>query len=413
MVIGLSGAGLKTFNQLLDQLYHRHTGQYKATKKIRLVAIEKSRYAYWPPGSLRASVVKGFEQKIVRSMDHLIPHKIQQHHPGMVMIFTGTQVLGLDLKQKFLVLDKACDGLEMEPENKQLKFDYLVIASGSSYAFPCRPPPEAERAEELKARLAELQSQMEESQSIVIVGAGVVGIELAGELSWQYRHSSKKKTITLVCSSDRLLPEQNPKLGASLTKQLGQRQVNIVYGSKVDLGALGISKTGKLDQMSKIGLVRRDGGESSDSIEGDFVFLAIGNKPNTTFIPDEYLEARSKLIKVNSYLQVVSDVEEEGLVGVYGVGDAINFDEAKLYAALDGQASTVSKNLWVDVMGLDDGLKVVHKPIKDTISIPLGACGGATELFGYTFGLGGWMTSVVKGWTLFLWMFNSMYPAQS
>lgn len=403
VVIGLSGAGLKTFNLLLEQLNHAKNYQ----SNIRIIAIEKSHYPYWAPGSLRASVLNGFEHKVVRNFDHLIPTNIQRHHPDQVNIFTGTEVRELDLKNRLLTLDKPLDldGLQIIDETgNKLKFDYLVIASGSSYPFPCRPPPEAETSEELKTQLRTLQEQIKDSTSIVVVGAGVVGIELAGEISSQYKH----KSITLICSTDTLLPDQNPTLSDSLKNQLAQRNVKIIYGSKANIAQLGITKTGKLDKRSKIGLTRSDGGESSEEVEADFVFLAIGNKPNTQFVPAEYLCPKSRLIKVNEHLQVVGE-DGEPVAGVYGVGDATNFQEAKLYAALDGQAATASKNLWIDVSD-SHANKVIHKPIKGTISVPLGPCGGATELFGFTFGLGPWSTSLIKGRSLFVWMFNSMYP---
>jgi NADH dehydrogenase FAD-containing subunit len=99
----------------------------------------------------------------------------------------------------------------------------------------------------------------------VVVGAGVVGIELAGEISSQYKH----KSITLICSTDTLLPDQNPTLSDSLKNQLAQRNVKIIYGSKANIAQLGITKTGKLDKRSKIGLTRSDGGESSEEVEGE------------------------------------------------------------------------------------------------------------------------------------------------
>jgi NADH dehydrogenase FAD-containing subunit len=132
VVIGLSGAGLKTFNLLLEQLNHAKNYQ----SNIRIIAIEKSHYPYWAPGSLRASVLNGFEHKVVRNFDHLIPTNIQRHHPDQVNIFTGTEVRELDLKNRLLTLDKPLDldGLQIIDETgNKLKFDYLVIASVSNY----------------------------------------------------------------------------------------------------------------------------------------------------------------------------------------------------------------------------------------------------------------------------------------
>ncbi|KAH9459675.1 hypothetical protein Pst134EB_007905 [Puccinia striiformis f. sp. tritici] len=389
VVIGLAGAGLKTFNLLLDKLT-------ATTQNIRIIAIEKSNYAYWAPGSLRAAVLNGFEDKILRGFEHIVPTKMQDNE--RVLTFIGTEVLELDLENRFLVTDKSLDGL-----GTKLAFDYLVVASGSSYAFPCRPPPEAEGKDDVKNQLRTLQSAIQESKSIVIVGGGVVGIELAGEISYQY----PSKSVTLICSSPTLLPDMNPKLGCSLKQQLEDRKVNIIFGVRADLDEHHITKTGKLDKLTVIGLAPKDGGDREE-VEADFVFLATGNKPNSKFIPPEYLNPANKLVKVNKHLQV-TDSNEKPIEGVYGVGDVIDFNESKLYAALDGQASTVTKNLWIDITNSSDK-KVVHQPIKDTISIPLGPCGGITEVYGFTCGLGSWSTSLVKGWSLLVWMFNSMYP---
>ncbi|KAI9617462.1 hypothetical protein KEM48_004800 [Puccinia striiformis f. sp. tritici PST-130] len=202
----------------------------------------------------------------------------------------------------------------------------------------------------------------------------------------------------------------NPKLGCSLKQQLEDRKVNIIFGVRADLDEHHITKTGKLDKLTVIGLAPKDGGDREE-VEADFVFLATGNKPNSKFIPPEYLNPANKLVKVNKHLQV-TDSNEKPIEGVYGVGDVIDFNESKLYAALDGQASTVTKNLWIDITNSSDK-KVVHQPIKDTISIPLGPCGGITEVYGFTCGLGSWSTSLVKGWSLLVWMFNSMYPEKS
>lgn len=408
LVIGLSGAGLKAFKLLIHQLYPTtQCGKPKpSSPRIRLIAIEKSRYAYWPPGSLRASVVDGFEEKVVRSFDHLIPLKLQHAYPDLIKLITGREILDLDLSNRLATIDKPLDEFGIEAGHR-LSFDYLIIASGSSYAFPCRPPSDAETPESLKLRLRELQEQIAQSNSILIVGAGVVGIELAGEISSQH----KQKSITLISSTPTLLPDWNKKLASSLEQQLKDRKVDIIYGSKANLKDLGITKTGKLEKLTQVQLLPTHGPTDRSHVEADFVFLAIGNQPNTKFIPGDYLNPENRLIKVNENLQVI-DRDSKPIPGIYALGDAIDFQESKLYAALDGQAATVSKNLLIDIHQ-SESTKVIHKPLKDTIAVPLGPCGGASEIAGYTFGLGPLATSLAKGLTLFIWMFKSMYPDKS
>ncbi|MBW0537140.1 hypothetical protein O181_076855 [Austropuccinia psidii MF-1] len=403
VVIGLGGAGLKAFTQLLTKLYTTGCNCPKHDQTSKVIVIEKSKYSYWPPGSLRASVINGFEDKVVRSYDHIVPRLIKENFGKLVKVVVGRAVVQIDFVERVVILDEPVDEFGIEG-GKRLRFDYLVLAPGSIYPFPCRPPPEAKTPEELKTSMQELQAQIEQSQSILIVGAGVVGIEFAGEVSDHYPH----KHITLVSSTSKLLADHNPKLAQSLEGQLLSRGIELIHGHRVNLHEAGISHTTKLDNLTKIGLTATEGSTDKTQVEADFVFLAIGNKPNTGFIPEEYLNPNNRLIRVTSSLRVL-DGTSTPLPGVYALGDAIDFEGSKLFAALDGQASTVAKNL-VAEMSDPNFSPQIYKPLRDTICIPLGPSGGASEILGFTFGVGPFFTSIIKGKGLFVGLFNSLYP---
>ncbi|KAH9822398.1 hypothetical protein DFH28DRAFT_948584 [Melampsora americana] len=410
LIIGLSGAGLKTFNLLLDKLFPA-CGSSGINRRIRIVVIEKSKMAYWPPGSLRAAVSPDFEKNLTRSFENVIPKRIQNDAEKSkdVIVITGVEVSKLDLEKKRATLDQSLDRFGLN--GTELDFKYLVIATGSIYQFPCRIPPTAQSPQEVQTELRSLQTQIETSNSIVIAGGGVVGLEFAGEVSYRFSSTSNRKKITIVSSSPDILSDHSKYLADSIKSQLLGRHVEIIYDYKVDLKAADIKKTSKLDSLTTLNLVSNQDG-SIKTVEADFVFLAIGNKPNSSLVPDQYLNPKTKRVKVNDLLQVVPNESSEPLDGIYAVGDVSDFEESKLYAALDGQASVVSKNMIIDITEPIGGKsqKVVHKPIHGTISIPLGAYGGASEIFGFAIGLGPLATSLAKGRNLFLWMFRSMYP---
>ncbi|CAH7666659.1 hypothetical protein BY996DRAFT_4583129 [Phakopsora pachyrhizi] len=428
VIVGLSGAGLKALNLLAKELYSSSLKSPGLPESnVRVIGIEKSSYAFWPPGALRAAVVGGFEDQIISSLDHIVPSQIKKGKPDLVRVATGVEVTEVDFKSRSLFLAGSLDGIKevvsLDGGKQKLSYDYLVIATGSSYAFPCRPPPDATDQESLKHKFQNLQKNIHDSDSILIVGGGVVGIELAGEVSYRY----KDKKVHLVCSTPRLVPEYSACLSKSLTSQLLDRGVKIFFNRRADLTQLGIKETTNLVQKTNVELNSHDENDIEKvEVEVDFVFLATGNKPNTGFIPKECLNPKTNQLKVNSNLQVVikddSSEQEKPIEGVYGIGDVIESKDSKMYAALDNQAKDLTKNMLIDInknqdqpdstsKGSKRGVKKVdHKPFLNTIVIPLGPSGGGSQLFGFTFGLGGLATSILKGKTLFVQMFKSMYP---
>lgn len=73
-----------------------------------------------------------------------------------------------------------------------------MLKQGSHYAFPARPIPGKTR-EETTALFKALQADIAASETVLIVGAGPVGVELAGEISSQ--HPGKKITVCRYSSS--------------------------------------------------------------------------------------------------------------------------------------------------------------------------------------------------------------------
>lgn len=73
--------------------------------------------------------------------------------------------------------------------------------------------------------------------------------------------------------------------------------------------------------------------------------MEIGNKTKSSFVPAKYLHPKKRHVKLNKSLQVLDKDSLDPLTMIYTLGDVFNFEESKLYAAVDGQVSVVSKNL--------------------------------------------------------------------
>ena len=80
---------------------------------------------------------------------------------------------------------------------KKVPYDHLVISVGCSYAEPIKP----ELASlDRREQLASAQRRYRDASSVLVVGGGAVGVEVAGELAANH-------TVTLTAREDELVPD--------------------------------------------------------------------------------------------------------------------------------------------------------------------------------------------------------------
>ena len=94
---------------------------------------------------------------------------------------------------------------------RRVEADYLVLASGSSYAYPAKP--NADTTVEALDELRRTHKELADAERVLIVGAGPVGLELAGEIKevWPDKH------VTVVDPTEQLLPAFEPEMRETCT----------------------------------------------------------------------------------------------------------------------------------------------------------------------------------------------------
>jgi NADH dehydrogenase FAD-containing subunit len=110
-----------------------------------------------------------------------------------------------------------------------------------------------------------------DAKSVVIVGAGAVGTELAGEIAT----AQPDKQITLISTDDGLFPSYGAKMGASLVKKLKAKGVTVVLGQRVE----NLKQT-KAPYFGSVTLT--DG----TKIDGDLIFPVIGSRAQTELLSE-------------------------------------------------------------------------------------------------------------------------------
>ncbi|GAA5894439.1 hypothetical protein JCM6882_004822 [Rhodosporidiobolus microsporus] len=389
VVVGLGPSAVPAVQALVAQLPSTH----------RIVAIS-STDGYWPIAGLRAAVVPGWEDRVTAPLTNIFPAGSRH------ILIGGTTVV--ELKDHSVVLNKPHSEFGTE-----VPFDYAILATGSSYPFPARPHP-GSTASETAASLRALQSSLQSASSVLVIGGGPVGIEYAAEVAAYYngKDGRAKKRITLVHSHDKFLYEDGwkDKLNNSLKKQLEGLGVDVVLGQKV------------LGEGLETGAV--DGGErefqlsGGGSVKADYIMVATGNSPNTSFIGafDPSLLNSSRQVLVKPSFQLAPPSKTDKYDHIFAIGDITDVPESKLVAHAGNHGPIVAANLLALIKASSSNASKPSSsslPLKSygagarMIGISVGPGGGAGQAFGWV--MGPWMVSMMKSKSLFTPMFKKLY----
>jgi NADH dehydrogenase FAD-containing subunit len=272
------------------------------------------------------------------------------------------------------------DGVKLA-DGTQIPADSIVLATGSVNFSPLKS--EGGDIEALRADNARWHKAMVVAHRIVIIGAGTVGTELAGEIA----HAHPEKKITLVASDPVLFSNLPSKLGRSLQAKLKD------MGLKVILGARAETLPGK--DGPEGGSVTLSGGQV---LEADLIIPAVGSRARTSLadtLPGVERAADGR-VKVDGLLRPSS------LPNVFAAGDMIAVGDAMTIVAVSRQKPWLEKTLKAVASGKGLDTMKPYAPWGDKapILIPLGPERGNAFMMIAT--LGDWVTSKMKGRDLFI-----------
>jgi nitrite reductase (NADH) large subunit len=208
---------------------------------------------------------------------------------NMVWI-SGKKIKKLNSSNKEILLD----------DNRTLSFDKLLIATGSSsFIPPVKNLREAKNVFGLR-NLEDAEAIKEKSQvakAILIIGAGLVGIDAALGLI------EKDISISIVELSDRILPLQLDKKAAAEYENLfKEKAVQIITGTSVEEILVD-------EQNNVIGAKLNNG----QKITCDMIVVAAGVRPNVDFIDEKEISLDRGI--------VINEKCETSAKDVYAAGD--------------------------------------------------------------------------------------------
>ncbi len=258
--------------------------------------------------------------------------------------------------------------------------DYLVLATGSAYPFPGKTG--EDESEVARARLRTGREALEEASAVLLLGAGPVGLEFAGEI----KSAWPDKAVTIVDPvADVLSGDYPPEFRAELRRQVAELGIDLVLGA-----FLREEPPYEAGQAKTFTVTTRPGRR----ITADIWFRCHGVTPATGYLTGERGGELGPAKQANGYLAVTPELRLPGQRHVFAIGDIASLPEGKLASAAGRQAMVVTENIRALIAGSQELTR--YRPGPAAVSIPLGPSGGASYLPG-TGVLGAAETARIKG----------------
>lgn len=182
-------------------------------------------------------------------------------------------------------------------QTQQIRSKQIVIATGSHTMVP--PGWEIDGEKVITYQEAILQERL--PGSVIIIGAGAIGVEFASV--W----SAYGSQITIVEMLPAILPLQDAEISAELDKQYRRRKIKTLAGHRV----LSVKKT---DTGVEVAVT--DGNEEK-TLTADQALVAIGFRPNSANLG---LEALGVELDKRGYI-TIDDKMATNVPGIYAIGD--------------------------------------------------------------------------------------------
>ncbi|MCX8525575.1 dihydrolipoyl dehydrogenase [Chryseobacterium formosus] len=188
------------------------------------------------------------------------------------------------------------------PDNKstEIKSKHFIIATGSKPASL----PNIKIDKKRIITSTEALTLSEKPKSLIIIGGGVIGVEMASIYS---RIGTK---VTIIEYAKELISTMDLELGTSLRKILKKQGIEIQLSKSV---------YGVENQGDKAVVYYRDENKKEFSLEAEYVLMAVGRRPYTEGLGLENTDIQlddKGIIKTNENLQTA-------VPSIYAIGDVV------------------------------------------------------------------------------------------
>lgn len=186
----------------------------------------------------------------------------------------------------------------------KIDFDYAVVASGRNRSWPTSPV--AYNYQSYLKEMVEFNENVRKSNSITVVGAGAVGIEIAGDIKTKY----PEKEINLIHPHASFPPEPlTDKFKEVIRDSLNRAKVNVMTGLRVK----------KSDDLKSIEFT------NGETMNTDFTYWCSSFRNNTELFTGalENFVSPQNNVYVNEYLQLYHPETRALCENIFCIGDLV------------------------------------------------------------------------------------------
>nr|XP_043614813.1 ferroptosis suppressor protein 1-like [Erigeron canadensis] len=228
-------------------------------------------------------------------------------------------------------------------EGRQIAYDYLVIATGHMRTHCVT---KADRLRQFEADHEKIKA----SDTILIVGGGPTGVELAGEIIVDF----PTKKVKLVHRGSKLLEFIGEAAGKKALEWLTARKVEVILGQSVDLDS------------SSDGAYQTSSGET---IVADCHFKCTSDPIGTSWLKETILKDS---LDDRGLLMVDANLRVKGFGNIFAIGDVTDIAELKQGYIAQKHALVVANNLKLLINGDDERKLVKYTPASPLAIVSLG-----------------------------------------
>ncbi|EXJ77478.1 oxidoreductase [Capronia epimyces CBS 606.96] len=239
--------------------------------------------------------------------------------------------------------------------SKQLPFEYLALATGTSLAEPA-----GMKQDEKPPAVRYLQTHQEavkRATSILIAGGGAVGVQMATDLKEYF----PDKAVTLVQSRARVMPQFHPALHELISKRFDELGIDLITGTRIVVPPTGFPNDGTPFQVQLT---------NGSTVPTELVILATGQRPNNGLVaglepshPGSLINPENGFVRVRPTLQLL-DLKYPH---IFAVGDIADTGVQKAARPGIAQAAVLAKN----VKALADGQEPTETYVRNPAAIHL------------------------------------------
>ncbi|EFB22533.1 hypothetical protein PANDA_001601, partial [Ailuropoda melanoleuca] len=297
--------------------------------------------------ALRASVESGFAKKTFISYTVTFKENFRQ---GLVV--------DIDLQNQTVLLE----------DGEALPFSHLILATGSTGLFPGKFNEVSSREAAIQA-YEDMVKQVQRSQSVVVVGGGSAGVEMAAEVKTEFPEKEVGTQPCLWTLRARALVGSQPGCRARPCQPRA-------HGSRLTGERVSNLEDLRLNEYGECIRVHTDKGTE---VATNLVIVCNGIRVNSSAYHsafDSHLASNGAL-RVNEYLQV------EGCSHVYAIGDCADVKEPKMAYHAGLHASVAVTNI---INSMKQRPLKAYKPGALTFLLAMGRNDGVGQISGFYVG---------------------------